>query len=590
MARTAAASRAPAGRTPRVRRAVENIDVARIFDEIADLLEIQGGNTFRIRAYRTAARTIGALAAPAATLADEGRLDQLPGIGADLAGKIATILRTGTLPLLKELTAKTPESLVQMLRIPGLGPKRAKEIYDRLDITTLDALEAAARAGQLRTLPGIKDATERKILKGIADLRGRPARWRLAEADAYAQPLVAHLKASQAVSAIEVAGSYRRRKDTVGDIDLLVVSSRPATVVRRFTAYPRVRSVQAEGPTRSAVQLDCGLQVDLRVIPAVSFGSALHYFTGSKPHNIAIRALGMKRGLKINEYGVFRGTRRGGGRTEAEVFRAIGLPWIPPELREARGEIDAGRRNRLPHLVALADIRGDLQAHTTATDGVNDLAEMVEAAQARGYEYFAVTDHTQAVRVAGGLTRGEFHRQFKAIDRLQRRFDGMSILKGAEVDILDDGSLDLDEGTLAGLDLVVVAVHSRFTMNRAAMTKRIVRALRHRHVHVLAHPTGRLIGTREPYPIDLDQILTAAADHGVALEINAQPERLDLDDVQARAAHEAGVRLVISTDAHRVEELDCMRYGVDQARRAWCEPKHILNTLPLAALRSALRR
>jgi DNA polymerase (family 10) len=572
------------------RRTVENIDIARIFEEIADLLEIQSENQFRVRAYRTAARTIGALAVPAATLASEGRLDELPGIGSDLAGKISTILETGTLPILQELTAKTPESLAQMLKIPGLGPRRAKQIYDTLGITTLDALETAAKTGRLRKLPGIKDTIEHKILQGLADLRGHGGRWRLADADAYVRPLLAYLKANPAVTHLEVAGSYRRRRDTVGDIDILVASSRPGAVVKRFTSYPRVKQVQAEGPTRSAVVLDCGLQVDLRVVPTASFGSALHYFTGSKPHNIAIRALGMKRGLKINEYGVFRGTRRIGGRTEEQVFDAVGLPWIPPEIREARGEIEAAREGRLPRLIELSDIRGDLQVHTNATDGVHELAEMVEAARRRGYEYVAITDHTKAVRVAGGLSGGGFHRQFKAIERLQKKCSGITILKGAEVDILENGELDLDEATLAELDVVIVAVHSKFNLSRAAMTKRIIRALRHPHVQILAHGTGRLIGTREPYQVDFDQILKAAADHGVALEINAQPERLDLDDVQARAAHDAGVHLVIDTDAHRMEELAYMRYGVDQARRGWCEARHVLNTRPLAELRKALRR
>ena len=569
---------------------VENIDVARILGEIADLLEIQGENAFRIRAYRTAARTIESLSVPAASLAREGRLDELPGIGADLAGKIRTILETGTLPLMHQLTARTPESLVQMLRIPGLGPKRARQIYDGLGVTTLEALEAAARQGRLRTLPGIKAVTEQKILQGLADLRGRGGRWRLADADAYLKPLVAHLNACTAVQRLEVAGSYRRRKDTVGDLDILTVSSRPQTVVKRFVTYPRVTQVQAEGSTRGSIVLDCGLQVDLRVVPAMSWGSALHYFTGSKPHNIAVRTLGLKRRLKINEYGVFRGTRRVGGRAEQEVFTAVGLPWIPPELREARGEIEAARKGQLPQLIELSDIRGDLQVHTNATDGANELGEMVDAARRRGYEYVAITDHTKAVRVAGGLTRGEFHRQFKAIDRLQQRFTDITILKGAEVDILDEGALDLDDATLAELDVVVAAVHSGFKLSRAAMTRRIVRALRHRRVQILGHPTGRLIGSREPYQVDFDQIVKAAAEHGVALEINAQPERLDLDDIQARAAHEAGVRLVISTDAHRVEELRFMRYGVDQARRAWCEARHVLNTLQLASLRSALRR
>lgn len=575
---------------PHRRRTVENIDIARLFAEIADLLEIQGENQFRIRAYRNAARTVETLGMPAASLVRSGGLDELPGIGADLAGKICTILETGTLPLLEELTAKTPESLVQMLRIPGLGPKRATQIYETLGITTLEALESAAKTGRLRELPGIKSTIERKILQGLADLRGRSGRWRLADADAYVQPLLAHLKACRAVARLEIAGSYRRRKDTVGDIDILVASSQPETVVKRFVSYARVKQVQAEGPTRSAVVLDCGLQIDIRVLPEASFGSALHYFTGSKSHNIAIRGLGLKRGLKINEYGVFRGTRRCGGATEEEVFRAVGLPWIPPELREARGEIEAARAGRLPTLIQLSDIRGDLQVHTNATDGVHSLAEMVAAARQRGHEYVAITDHTKSVRVAGGLTSGALRRQFKAIDRLQRACPDITILKGAEVDILADGALDLDDETLGELDVVVVAVHSKFNLSRPAMTKRVIRGLRHPHVQILAHPTGRLIGVREPYQIDLDQIFTAAADYGVALEINAQPERLDLDDARTRAAHQAGVRLVISTDAHRTEELGWMRYGVDQARRGWCEARHVLNTRPLSELRRELRR
>jgi DNA polymerase (family 10) len=571
-------------------RRVENLDIARIFEEIADLLEIQGENPFRIRAYRTAARTIGALPTPAATISQHApaQLAQLPGIGDDLAHKIVTIIETGTLPLLKELEAKTPATLVQMLRIPGLGPKRAHLLYTKLGITTLDALEAAARAGTLRTLPGIKQMTERKILDGLAALSARPTRWRLADADVYVQPLVAYLEANAAVSRCEVAGSYRRRKDTVGDVDVLVASTRPRDVVERFVSYPRVATIQAQGPTRSAVVLDCGLQVDLRVVRPASFGAALHYFTGSKAHNIAVRARGLKRGLKVNEYGVFRGTRRVAGAREADVFHAVGLPWIAPELREGQGELAAACNGTLPDLVTLENIRGDLQIHTRASDGVNTLEEMVEAARRRGYEYVAITDHTQAVRVAGGLTRADFRREWKAIERLQHRISDLTILKGAEVDILEDGQLDLDDETLAQFDVIVIAVHSRLGLPARAMTQRIVRAIQHRHVHVLAHPTGRLIDARAPYQVNFDEILRAAADYGVALEINAQPDRLDLDELHARAAHEAGVHLVINTDAHRVDELSFMRHGVDQARRAWCEPRHILNTLPLLALRSLL--
>jgi DNA polymerase (family 10) len=572
------------------RRSLENIDVARMFDEVADLLELQGGNAFRIRAYRTAARTLESLPVPAVSLARKGTLHDLPGIGDDLAGKICTILDTGSLPLLAELTAKTPEALVQLLRIPGLGPKRAVQIHEQLGITTIDELEAAARAGRLRAIRGVKETLERRILEGIAEIRGRAGRWRLVDAEAYVRPLVAHLERAPGVRRVDVAGSLRRRRETVGDVDILVQAAKPQAASRQFVEYARVAQVVASGSTRSSVILDCGLHVDLRVVPAVCYGAALHYFTGSKPHNIAIRTLGVRRGLKISEYGIFRGSRRLGGREEREVFEAVGLPWIPPELREARGEIEAAREGRLPRLVERADIRGDLQIHTTYTDGKSPLGDMIEACRALGYEYVAVTDHTRAVRVAGGLTRAGFLREMREIDRLRKQAGSMTILEGAEVDILEDGSLDLDDRTLAELDLVVAAVHSKLDLPRAAMTARVLKALRHPRVHVLAHPTGRLIGRREPCAVDIEAVVRAAADHGVMLEVNAQPDRLDLDDVHVRLAREAGVKLVISTDAHRVEELGFMRHGVDQARRGWCAADDVANTRPLAAFRALLRR
>ena len=355
-------------------------------------------------------------------------------------------------------------------------------------------------------------------------------------------------------------------------------------------ALPDVKQVLARGETKCSVVLRSGLQVDLRIVPRPSYGAALHYFTGSKPHNIAIRLLGVKRHLKINGYGIFRGTRQIGGRTEEEVFKAVGLPWIPPELRENHGEIEAAREGRLPTLIELADIRGDLQMHTDATDGKNTLAEMVDACRAHGYEYIAITDHTKAVRVAGGLTKAGFHKQAHAIDAIRKRMSKPVVLKGAEVDILDDGSLDLDDETLAEFDVVIVSVHSRFNMPKAEMTRRIVRALQHPRVHILGHPTGRLIGKREPYPVDMPEIIKAARDHGVMLEINAQPDRLDLNDLHVQMAREAGVKLVINTDAHRIQELDCMRYGVDQARRGWCEAKDVANTCHLTAFRKLLEK
>ncbi len=571
---------------------MENIQIAKTFEEVADLLEIQGANPFRVRAYRNAARTIGTLGRPVeAILKNDGHaLEALPGIGADLAGKITRICRTGKLPLLTQLTRKTPESLVAMLRIPAVGPKRARLIYRKLGVKTLVQLEKAARTGRLSKLRGMGKTLERTILQGIEQDKAHGARVPLADAEAYARPLVETLRATPGVEQVDVAGSFRRRSETVGDVDILVASSQAPAVADAFLGYHDVKQVLARGDTKCSVVLHSGLQVDLRVVPRSSYGAALHYFTGSKAHNIAIRLLGVKRHLKINEYGIFRGTRQIGGRTEAEVFKAVGLPLIPPELRESRGEIEAAREKRLPRLVELADIRGDLQMHTDATDGKNTLAEMVAACEARGYEYIAITDHTKAVRVAGGLTKAGFHKQSRAIDALRKHVPKLVVLKGAEVDILDAGSLDLDDETLAELDVVIVSVHSRFNMSTAEMTRRIVRALQHPRVHILGHPTGRLIGKREPYPVDMGEIIRAARDHGVLLEINAQPDRLDLNDLHIQMARQAGVKVAVSTDAHRVQELECMRYGVDQARRGWCEAKDVANTCHLAAFKKLIEK
>lgn len=571
---------------------MENIEIAKTFDEVADLLEIQGANPFRVRAYRNAARTIGTLGTSVESILehDGEALEELPGIGADLAGKISRICRTGELPLLAELTRKTPESLVALLRIPGVGPKRAKLIFKKLGVKTLAELEKAARAGRLSALRGMGKTLERTILHGIEQDKAHAARVPLAEAEAYIHPLVDVLRKASGVEQLEVAGSFRRRSETVGDVDILVASSQAAAVADRFLSYPDVTQVLARGETKCSVVLRFGLQVDLRIVPGSSYGSALHYFTGSKAHNIAIRLLGVKRRLKINEYGIFRGRRQIGGRREAEVFESVGLPWIPPELRENRGEIEAARAGELPSLVELGDIRGDLQMHTDATDGKNTLAEMVAACAARGYEYIAITDHTKAVRVAGGLSKSGFHKQARAIDALRKHVSKPVVFKGAEVDILDDGSLDLDDDTLAGLDVVMVSVHSRFNMSKPEMTRRIVRAIQHPRVHILGHPTGRLIGKREPYPVDMAEVIKAARDYGVLLEVNAQPDRLDLNDLHVRMAKQAGVRLAIGTDAHRVQELDCMRYGVDQARRGWCEARDVANTWPVAAFRKSIKK
>jgi len=571
---------------------MENPDIARIFSDVADLLEIQGAVVFRIRAYRNAARIVETLPAPAESiLRDKGEagLTELPGIGKDLAAKIREIAETGKLRLLEDLKRQLPEGLVQMMHLPGVGPKRAKLLFDTLEIDTLDELERSARDGRLQGVKGFGPTLQANILKGIADEKVRSTRHRLAEAEAYVKPFVEYLRAGTPLQQVEVAGSFRRRQETIGDIDILVSAARAQPVADRFVSYPEVKTVLAHGDTRCSVVLRSGLQVDLRVVPAASYGAALYYFTGSKAHNIATRTLAVKKKLKVNEYGVFRGAKAIAGRTEADVMQAIGLPWIPPELRENRGEIEAARQQRLPALVELKDIRGDLQMHTTATDGRATLAEMVEACRRKGYEYLAVTDHSKAVRVAGGLDKAAFRKQFREIEKLQKTVTDLTILKSAEVDILEDGRLDLDDDVLGEMDVVVVSVHSKFALPREQMTARIVRALQHPRVHILGHPTGRLLLRRDPYAVDMEAVVKAARDHGVLLEINAQPDRLDLSDVHAQMAREAGVKLVVSTDAHRVEELDAMRFGVDQARRGWCAKADVANTLPLDRFRRLLR-
>jgi DNA polymerase (family 10) len=571
---------------------MENVDVARIFDEVADLLEILGENQFRVRAYRTGARTVETLGEPLAQIARSGGLKalcELPGIAKDLAGKIVEIVSTGDLPLRQELCEKLPETLVEMMHVTAVGPKRARLFYEKLGLRTVDALEQAARERRLRSVRGIGETLEARILRGCQEHKARKGRIRLDEADARAMPLVRFMRQVPEVEEAEIAGSLRRRRDTVADLDILVASRDPKAVAKRLERYPEVERVAARGQTKCVVVLRSGTQVDVRIVEPSSFGAALHYFTGSKAHNIAVRLLGVKRHLKINEYGVFRGARRIGGRDEESVFRAVGLPWIPPELREARGEIDIAREGRLPRLVELGDIKGDLHMHTKATDGKNTLAEMAGACAARGYEYMAVTDHTRALAMTKGFDRAGFTKQAREIAAAQREIPAITILRGAEVDILEDGTLDLDDRTLEELDFVLVSIHSRFDMPEAKMTQRVLRAMRHPCVHVLAHPTARLIGQREPIAIDIPKILHAARDLGILLEIDAQPERLDLTDLHVKMARDLGVKLVVDSDAHRMSELDFMRYGVGQARRGWCTASDVANTQTLARFKELLR-
>jgi len=558
---------------------VENIDYAHVFEEIADLLEIQGANPFRVRAYRNGARTIETLSQPLESiLADESaRLEDLPGIGKDLAGKIRELHQTGKLEFLTELRGEVPASLIEFMHIPGLGPKRARQLWDGLDITSVDELEEAAKEGQLEQLPGFGKTLATRILKGISELKARAGRFKLSDADIYVQPLLSYLEKAEGLVDLEVAGSYRRRCETVGDIDILATTAKGSPIMDHFVAYKDVKEVLAKGPTKSSIRLVGGLQVDLRLVSRESYGAAMVYFTGSKSHNIVIRGISRERGLKINEYGVFEGDRLVCGETEKDVYGAIGLPWIPPELREAHGEVEAARDDALPDILELSDIVGDLQMHSQYSDGKNTVPEMVEACHARGYRYMAITDHSPALAMAG-VKPSDFLKQYAEIDALQDDYPDLRILKSAEVDILEDGSLALEDDILVAMDVVVISVHSKFNMSREAMTRRITTAMRHPKANILAHPTGRLINRREPYPVDVEELVKVAKEEGVLLELNAQPDRLDLRDFHLQMARDAGVKIVISTDAHRSAELDYMRYGIDQARRGWLEKEDVANT------------
>jgi DNA polymerase (family 10) len=569
---------------------VHNSEIADMFEQLADLLEIREENPFRIRAYRNAARVIRGHARSLSELVKEGAdLEELPGVGKDLAEKIRTIVQTGEFPLLEQVRAKVPAPLVEMTRIEGLGPKRAKALYRALGIRSLEDLQRAARSGRIREIEGFGPKTEQLIGQRAARVASAERRFKLADAEDMVAPLVGYFRSVEGVREVEVAGSLRRRRDTVGDLDVLVGATRAAAVMERLVRYEDVVEVAAKGSTRATVRLRNGVHVDVRVVAPSSFGAALHYFTGSKAHNIAVRKLAAAKGLKLNEYGMFRGERRVGGRTEQEVFGAVGLPFIPPELREDRGEIEAARKKRLPALVDLGDVRGDLHCHTRDSDGRDTAEVMARAAAKRGYEYISINDHSKRVTVAHGLDRRRLLQQIRAIDRLNARLDGVVVLKSAEVDILDDGSLDLPDDVLRELDFTVCAIHYGLNRSRDKQTQRILRAMDNPYFSILAHPTGRLINAREPYDIDLERVLEAARERGRILELNAHPDRLDLDDRACRMAKEAGVRIAISTDAHRAADLDLMRFGIGQARRGWLEPEDVVNTRPLAELRRLLR-
>lgn len=570
---------------------VLNSDIARSLEKLADLIELEGGNPFRIRAYRTAARVVGELPRNVLAMTTAGEdLAELPGIGKDLAGKIETLAETGHIAVLDEMEKKTPPGLLALLDVPGLGPKRVRIIYDHLGIRSLSDLATAAKSGKIRGLPGFGEKTEQRILQEAEKRAGAAARIKRPVAEDVAEPLLRYIRGAEGVKEGAIAGSYRRRKETVGDLDIVVAATRGPEVIERFVAYEDVAQILARGPTRSSVVLRNGMQVDLRVVSAANYGAALMYFTGSKAHNIALRGIAAARGLKLNEYGLFDGTRRVAGRTEEEVYRVFALPYIEPELREDHGEIEAARQGRLPHLVTPADIRGDLHVHTSESDGRASLSDMVKAARTRGYAYMAISDHSKRVTVAHGLDAKRLARQSDKIARLNETLSDFTVLRSVEVDILEDGSLDLPNQALAGLDFAVGAIHSAFDLPRDKQTSRLLKAMDNPHVAVLAHPTGRLIEQRGAYDLDIERVLAGARERGCALEVNGQPDRLDLNEWHCTLAKEMGVKLVLSTDAHSVAELGFMRYAVDQARRGWLESDNILNTRDLAGFRASLRR
>lgn len=582
---------------------MENVEIAAVLEEVATLLEIKGANPFRIRAYQNAARTVEEHSTPLRKMVEDGAaLTGLSGIGKEIAAHITELVRDGRLTVLDELTAEIPRSLIELTRLPGVGAKKARKLWETLGIETIEALHTAAQAGQVAELDGFGEKSQQKILTGIEAYRRRQGRFKIADADQHVEPLVGYLRQHEAVQRLEVAGSYRRRRETVGDIDLLAITDEPGPVMDRFTAYPEVRKVELAGDTKGTVVLRSGLQVDLRLLPPQSYGAALQYFTGSKEHNVRLRKRAVAKGLRVSEYGVFRVTDAEAdsddplagtmvaGRDEAEVYAALELPWIAPELREDRGEIAAAERNALPELITLDDLRGDLQMHSTWSDGKNSIEEMLDACLARGYDYFAITDHSKALAMTGGLDAEKLAAQWEEIDEIASRRPEIRILKGMEVDILRDGRLDLEDELLERLDVVLVSVHSLLDLPPTQQTERILTAVRHPAVNILAHPTGRQINRRDPMQFDLEAVLQCASEHDVIVELNAHPDRLDLKDSHLIRAKELALKVVISTDAHRIGDLDLMRYGVDQARRAWLSTHDVVNTFPLKRLLRTLQK
>jgi len=562
---------------------MKNQEIAQIFYEIADFLEMEGVQ-FKPYAYQKAAITLENLEKDVEEIYKEGgreALEKIPGVGKSIAEKIEEYLKTGKIKHYQDLKKKTPVKMEELTAVEGLGPKRVKVLYQKLDIRNLKDLEKAARAHKIASLFGFDEKTEKNILEGIAFLKRSKGRFLLGEILPIVKETLERLKSLKEVEQISVAGSVRRMKETIGDVDFLIISKNPEKVMDFFVSLPGIVKIWGKGSTKSSVRMKGGFDMDIRVVPKKSYGSALQYFTGSKEHNIATRKIAIDKGLKLNEYGVFRGPRMVAGKTEEEVYKTLGMEWVPPELRENQGEIEAALKGKLPKLVELKDIKGDLHCHSKWDGGRNTILEMAERGRALGYQYLGITDHTKFLRIEHGLDEKKLSQQRKEIDKLNSRLKNFKILQGAETNILNDGSIDIKDEALKKLDYAIAGIHSNFKMEKEKMTERIIKAMKNPYIKIISHPTGRIIKRRDEYQIDFDKILRAAKEFGVILEINSFPERLDLNDQNIRRAKEAGgVKMVINTDAHHRDQLRYIEFGIAQARRGWAEKEDIINTQP----------
>ncbi len=574
---------------------MKNKEIAKLLYQISELLSLTEENPFRVRAYEKAAQSIESIPTPIEEIAKRDELEEVPGIGKSVAEKIKEYFETGRIKYLEDLKKKFPDGLLEIMEVPGMGPKRAKYLFDKLKISDLESLKKAAQEGRLRDLPGFGEKTEKNILQGIELKSSSKERILLFDALNISNEIISELKKLQVVQKISPAGSLRRRKETIGDIDILctVSEGKEKLVIEKFTNLASVKKVLACGDTKGSIITEEGIQVDLRVVPQNCYGSALQYFTGSKEHNIALRELANKKDLTISEYGVFKikdKTRPVAGKTEEEIYELLGLQYIPPELRENRGEIEIARKHLLPELIELEDIKGDIHVHSKYSDGANTIEEIAKEAEKLGYEWIIICDHSQSVKIAGGVSIKDIYKKIEEVRSFNSKHKGTKVLCGQEVDILSDGKLDYPDEILKELDFVIVAVHSGFKQSEQQVTERIIKAFQNKYVHAFAHPTGRLLGKREPYSVNLEKVLESAKEYNIFIEINAYPERLELTDIYCKKAKEVGIKMAIGTDAHNINQLGFISLGVDVARRGWLQKKDVINCLSYSELTKTLKR